>query len=41
MDRIVVKKDYQNIKIGTNLYKHLENICKKQKVVFLACEINV
>lgn len=41
MDRIVVADEYQNLKIGTQMYKHLEDMLKKDKISFLCCEVNV
>jgi predicted GNAT superfamily acetyltransferase len=41
MDRIVVSDDYQNMKIGTKLYAHLEKEMRREKIPILCCEVNV
>jgi predicted GNAT superfamily acetyltransferase len=41
MDRIVVSDDYQNLKIGTKLYAHLEKEMKREKINILCAEVNV
>ena len=40
VDRIVVAKDYQNMKVGTQMYKFLDGLCKKAKADFVVCEVN-
>jgi len=37
----VVDEAYQNMKIGTELYSHLEQSIKKEKISYLCCEVNV
>ena len=41
MDRIVVDDNYQNMKIGTKLYAHLENEMKREKLGVLCAEVNL
>ena len=40
MDRIVVDHSYQNMKIGSSLYKHLEQQMRKAKINMLCAEVN-
>lgn len=41
MDRIVVADGYQNLKIGTKLYAHLEKEMRREKLGILCAEVNV
>ena len=41
MDRIIVDTEYQNLRIGTKLYQHLETVMRKQKLNLICAEVNV
>ena len=40
MDRIVVDEHYQNMKIGSKLYAHLEAEMKREQIKLICAEVN-